>query len=54
MYDKTYKLKCKVVSQKWLPIIRYKVYSLKIPLLNNKKDFNRVLVVPINYPTELG
>ena len=54
MYDKTYELKYKVVLKRDYWILDVMVYSLKIPLLNIKKDFNGVLVVPINYPTELG
>ena len=54
LYDNTYELKCKAVLKRDYWILDVIVFSLKIPLFNNKKDFNGVLVVPIDYPTELG
>ena len=54
LYDKTYEIKCGVVLKRDYWLLDIIVYSLKIPLLNNKMDFNGVLVVLVNYPTDLG
>ena len=54
LYDKTHEIKCGVVLKRDYWLLDIIMYSLKILLLNNKMDFNGVLVVLINHPTELG